>query len=449
MKLKKFLPLFLGVLMPTFALAQEQNDESIQLQAERELPANPADSTKHHRGRHHRGDKETKFTWGPINDKYVESDVVRLDDKKGFTLQTRAGDFLLKPYVLVQTAATINYYDDEGLDLADQDNIANSGFSIPYGIIGFSGKAFKKLTFNVAINAAKTGASLLQQAWFDINVNDAFRFRAGKFKVPFAQGYLVTLGETMFPSMPLSLTTTANVDMSLNAANPTVGMGFDLGIQFHGLVKDKFQYQAGIFNGTGGTNSATKTMSDDHKWLPSLLYAARVAFMPLGVMPGHQGTPTDLDNNKLLFGVAANYNVEAEDECSNDLRLGAEASWLFKRFFFSGEFYYLRMNWQKKMMNYAPDFNLIGGYAQAAYFVLPKMQLALRYDWLNRNGLKKNGYLSDASVGINYFFVNYNLKLQVMYQYMGKANHDTQLDRDNDDSGVPTHMGMALLQYTF
>ena len=183
MKLKKFLPLFLGVLMPTFALAQEQNDESIQLQAERELPANPADSTKHHRGRHHHGDKETKFTWGPINDKYVESDVVRLDDKKGFTLQTRAGDFLLKPYVLVQTAATINYYDDEGLDLADQDNIANSGFSIPYGIIGFSGKAFKKLTFNVAINAAKTGASLLQQAWFDINVNDAFRFRAGKFKV--------------------------------------------------------------------------------------------------------------------------------------------------------------------------------------------------------------------------------------------------------------------------
>ena len=71
-----------------------------------------------------------KYT-NEVEDKFVESDVVRLDDKKGFSLQTRAGDFLLKPYILVQTAANLNYYDDEGLNLADQDNIANSGFSIP------------------------------------------------------------------------------------------------------------------------------------------------------------------------------------------------------------------------------------------------------------------------------------------------------------------------------
>ena len=279
-----------------------------------------------------------KYT-NEVDDKFVESDVVRLDDKKGFSLQTRAGDFLLKPYILVQTAANLNYYDYEGLNLADQDNIANSGFSIPNAILGFSGKAFNIITFNFALNASKSGANLLQQAWFDINIADEFRIRAGKFKTPFNQAYLVTLGETLFPALPLSLTSTANVDMSLNAVNPSVGLGFDLGIQFHGLIKDKLMYQVGVFNGNGGSLSASKTMSDDNKWLPSLLYTARIAFMPLGNMPSYQGAP-------------------------DDFRCGAEFSWLYKRFFLSGEFYYLRMNWTERMQ-LASDFDLIGGYAQA------------------------------------------------------------------------------------
>ena len=51
-----------------------------------------------------------------VDDKYVENDVVSLAGKKGFSFSTRAGDFLLKPYVLVQTSARFNRYDDEGLE---------------------------------------------------------------------------------------------------------------------------------------------------------------------------------------------------------------------------------------------------------------------------------------------------------------------------------------------
>lgn len=123
-----------------------------------------------------------------IDDKFIESDVVRLDEKKGLSIETKAGDFAFKPYILVQTTGNYNYYDDEGLNLADQDRVANIGFAIPNAIIGFSGRAFKIVTFNVAMNAAKSGANLLQQAWFDIHANDALRVRVGKFKVPFAQG---------------------------------------------------------------------------------------------------------------------------------------------------------------------------------------------------------------------------------------------------------------------
>ncbi len=383
-----------------------------------------------------------------ISDKYMESDVVRLDEKKGLSIETKAGDFAFKPYLLVQTTANYNWYDDEGLNLADQDKVANIGFAIPNAIIGFSGKAFKIITFNVALNAAKSGSNLLQQAWFDINIKDAFRIRAGKFKVPFCHGYLSTLGETLFPALPLSINTTANVNMSLNAANPTIGMGFDLGVQLHGTIKEKFQYQVGLFNGNGGGLTANKTTSDDHKGVPSLLYAGRLAFMPMGIMPTHQGTPSDLENKKLHIGLSANYNVEAEDESSNDFRSGVEIAWLYRRFFISGEFYYLRMNWTKRMQQ-EKDFHLMGGYAQAGFFFTPKFQTALRYDIYDRNGLDRKGFLNSPSVSFNYYFVKCNLKMQLMYQYMGRYGHETQLDRDNDDTGLATHTSVALLQYTF
>ena len=54
-----------------------------------------------------------------VDDKYVESDVVPLAGKEGFSFQTRAGDFLFKPYSLIQVAGKFNYYDDENLNLAE------------------------------------------------------------------------------------------------------------------------------------------------------------------------------------------------------------------------------------------------------------------------------------------------------------------------------------------
>ncbi len=82
----------------------------------------------------------------------TENGVVSLAGREGFTIETKKGDFVFKPYLLVQTCANFNWYDDEGLDKAyNQDNIANSGFSIPYAVLGFTGKAFGKVAFNLSI----------------------------------------------------------------------------------------------------------------------------------------------------------------------------------------------------------------------------------------------------------------------------------------------------------
>jgi hypothetical protein len=382
------------------------------------------------------------------NDKYIESGVIPLTEKKGFNFETRVGDFMLKPFVLMQTSAKLNYYDDEGLDLADQDNIANSGFEVGNALIGFAGKAFDKLTFNLTLNAVQSGDALLQQAWVELNLKDELRFRVGKFKTPFAQAYLVTLGETLFPALPLSLTTAVNIPYSLNSVNPNFATGFDLGVQMHGVLSQKWEYRLGIFNGTGiGVNAARKTMSDD-LGIPSLLYAARFAYMPKGNVATHQGSPNDLRNDKWLIALSASYNVEANWQASNDFRAGLEFSRLINRYYIGAEMYYLNMKFVRRQQ-IAPVYHFVGGYVQGGYFVTDKIQLAMRYDLYDRNSTRTDGYLNAPAVGFNYFLAGYNLKLQAMYQYLCKWIHSNHIERDNDYFCMAQHSVQVMLQFSF
>ena len=381
-------------------------------------------------------------------DKYIESDVVPLAGRKGFSFETKNGEFMLKPYVLLQTAGKFNYYDDEQLGLDDQDNVANSGFEIPYAILGFSGRAFNKLTFNLTINAAKTGASLLQQAWVDVNLKDQLRFRVGKFKTPFNQAYLVTLGETLFPTLPTSLTTSLYMGRSINSTPPTFATGFDLGVMMHGLLGGKWEYNVGIFNGTGiDVNLAQKTLSDD-LGIPSLLYAGRIAYMPNGPIPGHQGRIDDLHSEKLMFALSASYNVEANWQTTNDFRLGFEFTYLKNRLYLSAEAYFLNSDFVERQRSGA-YYNYIGGYVQAGYFVSKKLQPAVRWDFLDRNSLGMDGFLNMPAVGLNYYIMGYNLKLQAMYQFLGRWGHATQDARELDDLGLAQHGAVVMMQFSF
>lgn len=379
----------------------------------------------------------------------TENGVVSFAGRKGFIWESKNGKFEFKPYLMVQTGLDINYYDSEGLDPAyNQDHVHNTGFNIPYAVLGFTGRAFGFITYNLSTNAAASGGALLQQAWADMKLRDEFGVKVGKFKTPFTHATLTTLGETLFPTLPVSLTAPVIMPHSLNAVTPSMMTGFDLGVEIHGLVKNKWGYEVGIFNGTGAaTNSATKTFSDD--WhIPSLLYAARFTFQPKGVMPATQGNPNQLDLDKLLVGVSASMNVESENESTNDFRAGLELAWMHNRLYLAGEAYYMHVGFTKRQ-KIDESFNYMGGYVQAGYFVTDRLQPALRYDFLDRNGLDKGGFLNMPAVGLNYYFKGVNLKLQAMYRYIGRTGHKTQLDRDNDDLGLAQHNGTLQIQYTF
>ena len=223
---------------------------------------------------------------------------------------------------------------------------------------------------------------------------------------------------------------------------------FDLGVEIHGLLADKFGYEVGLFNGTGSSvNTATKTLSDD--WhIPSLLYAGRFTYMPKGVMPSTQGNPNRLNEDKIMFGVSASINVESENESTNDTRVGVEFAMLKNKLYLGAEAYYMNVGFtDRQKIN--ETYNYLGGYVQGGYFVAPRLQAALRYDFFNRNGTSDDGFLNMPAVGVNYFFKGCNLKLQAMYQYIARTGHDTQLDRDNDNLGLATHSATVMLQYTF
>ena len=372
-----------------------------------------------------------------------------MSGKTGLKISSGKGDFVFKPFMLVQTCAKFNYYDDEGLDKAyNQDNVANSGFAVPYAVLGFTGKAFGKVTFNLSINAAASGGALLQQAWFDVQTKNNVAFRIGKFKTPFTHAYLTTLGETLLPVLPTSLTSTVILPYSLNAVTPSMGLGFDLGAEVHGTLANMFCYELGIFNGTGiGTNAAGRTFSDD--WhIPSLLYAGRLTFSPKGAMPMIQGSASRLDENKWMIGVSSSLNVESENESTNDFRAGFEFAYLYHKLYLAAECYVMHIGFTERQ-KISETYNYLGGYAQAGYFVTDKLQAALRYELYERNGLDTKGMLNMPAIGFNYFMLDCNLKLQAMYQYTGRTGHETQIDRDNDDLGMTVHSATVMLQYTF
>ena len=379
----------------------------------------------------------------------MENGVVPIADDRGFTLQSKDGKFIFKPYLMLQTSGNFNWYDDEGLDKAyNQDNVANSGFAIPYAIIGFTGRAFGRIDYNICVNAAASGANILQQAWVDYAVNPAIRFRAGKFKTPFSHAYLTTLGETLFPNLPPSLSAVSIMPYSLNAVTPAIGTGFDLGVEMHGLIQQRWGYELGIFNGTGsGVNTATKTISDDIH-IPSLLYAGRITFQPKGAMPMTQGNSRLLNLDKMLIGASINYNVESENESTNDLRAGLEFAWLKNRWYLGAEAYLMHVGFTDRQ-KIDKSYTYWGGYAQLGYFVHKDIQLGVRYDLLDRNGTNKDGFLNMPAVSLNYFVPKTSLKLSAMYQFTGRWGHDTQLDRDLDDLGIATHNACVKLQYAF
>ena len=165
-------------------------------------------------------------------------------------------------------------------------------------------------------------------------------------------------------------------------------------------------------------------------------------------MPQYQGKPSSLNEKKWLAGLSASYNVEANYETSNDLRLGAEFALLCNRWYVTAETYLMNMDFVERQKNSA-NFTFYGAYAQFGYLLNEKIQPAVRLDVLDRNGINEKGLLAMPALGFNYFFSGHNLKLQAMYQYLSKIGHASEFEANDDDNGMSEHQVCVQLQFAF
>ena len=170
--------------------------------------------------------------------------------------------------------------------------------------------------------------------------------------------------------------------------------------------------------------------------------------MPWGNMPATQGNSHMLSGRHMLFGLSGGINVESESESTNDTRLGVEWSMLYGRWYAATEAYWMHVSFTERQ-KIDKSYNFWGCYGQLGYFFTKNLQAGFRYDFLDRNGSGKDGFLNMPAAVVNYYVNKCNLKLSAMYQFTGRYGHANQLDRDNDDLGLSTHSATLQLQYSF
>ncbi|HET7745980.1 MAG TPA: porin [Vicinamibacteria bacterium] len=103
--------------------------------------------------------------------------------------------------------------------------------------IGLDGEWGKRVSFQVQFDPADEGEHL-KDLWLGVKLADAFRVRAGHFKVPVSREFLVGASRIDF------------IERSMVVDH--IGPGRDWGLMLHGEPFKDSEYMVGVFKGDGG-----------------------------------------------------------------------------------------------------------------------------------------------------------------------------------------------------
>lgn len=294
-----------------------------------------------------------------------------------------------------------------------------------------SGYAFTKdLTFNAGYNWTQL-ASSPNKAVESVNVKyrllDEAQIMIGQEKIQYSRQWITSNTAQQF------------VDGSF--VRNAFHLGWDTGVNLHGdIMKGLVTYDAGFF---GGAGQNTKNKSNDNA------YNFRLAVNPLGNMKYAEGdleysvnplvsvgasyylntlkktvagtgaaATTAIENNGSSFVTDANgwlgkavknktFGTTAEKIDVDAFETDAAFKW--RGASLQGEYFWARGVGQVSQKQVIAQ----GAYLQGGYFLIPKrLELALRYAWLDPNRNVGNDMLSELQGGINYFFYGNNLKIQ-------------------------------------
>ncbi len=246
-------------------------------------------------------------------------------------------------------------------------------------------------SFDYSLQVDFAGSPRILDAYIRYKAARQFNIQAGEFKIPFSMEntYSPTVLETSENSMAISRLCNYS-DISGTASN-----GRDVGIAFYGGFWEKdgynvLDYNIGVFNGNG------INVKDDNR---AKDFSGRLTVNP---------------TRHLSLSGSYYYGTfgKQEEGTHNRTRIGAGICWEDQRLIVRSEYIYGKTAGMKSE----------GVYAVAGYFVHPKFQPVIKYDFFREDRFdassKDNCYL----VGLNYYPFTF-MRLQANYTYkdMGKS----------------------------
>lgn len=321
-------------------------------------------------------------------------------------------------------------YELDDYELASKQDV--SQFNLRRVKTLLSGYAFSKdLTYKATYNWAnvvKDNTKAMEEVNIKYRAADELQVMLGQEKIQFSRQWITSNTAQQF------------VDGSF--VRNAFMQGYDTGINLHGdLWKKLVTYDAGFF---GGAGQNTKNKTDDNA------YNFRVVVNPLGDMKYGEGdldysekplvslgssyylntlkktvsgtgatATAAIDNNNSnfvtdtngwlgtavkgkYFGTAAAEKIEV-DSWQADLA----CKWLGASL--QGEYFWGRAEGEAS----GKQLFAQGAYLQTGYFVIPKrLELAVRYAWMDPNRDLANDAISEIQGGVNYFLYGNSLKVQ-------------------------------------
>jgi hypothetical protein len=259
----------------------------------------------------------------------------------------------------------------------------SGSFDIRRARISFRGNLASSLNYFFQMEFAKSPKIL--DAFVNWKASNAFNIKAGEFKFPFSL-------ENPYSAHGLEMVENSMVITGLSGYDDVSGIlsnGRDIGIDLHGKFVHRedyslIEYSVGLFNGNGinvSDNNKSKDFSGTVLIKPLQEFTLSVSHYNgstgtkgAAIQRVRSGAGVRYDNNKML--------VRSEYICGQ-----------------------------------TGDIDSEGFYAIAGYFVHPKVQTLLKYDYFQRdisiNETRQTNYI----VGINYFPVkNFHFKLNYSYR---------------------------------
>ncbi len=281
----------------------------------------------------------------------------------------------------------------------------------------FSGFAFDKrfrwdIQYEYSAGAGNNNLGL-REAFGEWEFAPAAVLRIGQWKGPFVRQRMQSDGRSQF------------VDLSV--ATSAFAMGFEPGVMLYGNLgganQDLFEYNLGVFNGTGA-NPANLGGNPDNR----LLYAGRVVWTPFGKYAFGEGE-TAIDNPqsyKMFIGASGNTNKNRSGVGTLNITNGRSDRWGFeiggkyKIFSYSAE--YFVNNTENVTDNFSSIYNPATGaaavqtatttsetsargwYAQLGIFAIPKKwDFAFRYSVVDPNHDVDHQQTREWRVGTNWY----------------------------------------------